>query len=154
MKKVIKYILTLMVLPLILCGCNQEDDVFEIFASGTWRVNNYYTDCNWNNLAFKPGKPVFKTVDDLKTINSFTVVFEDDGTMRGEIDGGTFTARWSANAKDKSFNITNIEATIALKGKNAEFITKLKNVRFYQGDSMTMQLAPQDKTSYIQFNHR
>ena len=81
-------------------------------------------------------------------------MFEEDGTMRGEIDGGTFTARWSANAKDKSFNITNIEATIALKGKNAEFITRLKNVRFYQGDSMTMQLAPQDKTSYIQFNHR
>lgn len=154
MKKIIKYIFSLMVLPLILCGCNQEDDVFEIFASGTWRVNNYYKDCNWNDLAYKPGNPMFTTESDLKVVNSFTVVFEEDGTMRGEIDGGSFTARWSANPKDRSFSITNINATIALKGKNAEFIERLKNVCFYQGDSMTMQLAPHDRTSYIQFNHR
>ena len=38
----------LIALPLALCGCNQEDDVFEIFSSGQWRVNNYYTDCNTN----------------------------------------------------------------------------------------------------------
>ena len=144
----------LIALPLALCGCNQEDDVFEIFTSGQWRVNNYYTDCNWNNLAYKPGKPVFKTVDDLKTINSFTVIFDDNGTMKGEIDGGTFTANWNADPKDRSFSITNINASISLSGKNLEFINRLKNVRFYQGDSMTMQLAPQDKTTYIQFNHR
>lgn len=143
-----------MVLPLILCGCNQEDDVFEIFSSGQWRVNNYYTDCNWNNLANKPGNAVFKTVEDLKTINSFTVIFDDNGTMKGEIDGGTFTANWNADPKDRSFSITNINASISLSGKNLEFINRLKNVRFYQGDSMTMQLAPQDKTTYIQFNHR
>lgn len=144
----------LIALPLALCGCNQEDDVFEIFSSGQWRVNNYYTDCNWNNLAYKPGNAVFKTVDDLKTINSFTVIFDDNGTMKGEIDGGTFTANWNADPKDRSFSITNINASISLSGKNLEFINRLKNVRFYQGDSMTMQLAPQDKTTYIQFNHR
>ncbi len=144
----------LIALPLALCGCNQEDDVFEIFTSGQWRVNNYYTDCNWNNLAYKPGNAVFKTVDDLKTINSFTVIFDDNGTMKGEIDGGTFTANWNADPKDRSFSITNINASISLSGKNLEFINRLKNVRFYQGDSMTMQLAPQDKTTYIQFNHR
>ena len=32
--KIIKYILMLIALPLALCGCNQEDDVFEIFSSG------------------------------------------------------------------------------------------------------------------------
>ena len=117
-------------------------------------MNNYYTNCNWNNLAYKPGNPVFTAKDDLKTVNSFTVVFEEDGTMRGEIEGGTFTAIWSANPKDRSFSITNINASISLSGKNLEFINRLKNVRFYQGDSMTMQLAPQDKTTYIQFNHR
>ncbi len=154
MTRTIKYIFTLIILSIALCGCNQEDDVFEIFSSGTWRVNNYYTDCNWNNLAYKPGNPVFTTENDLKVVNSFTVVFEEDGSMKGEIEGGTFTARWSANAKDRSFSITNITATISLSGKNAEFITRLKNVRYYQGDSKTMQLAPQDKTTYIQFNHR
>ena len=90
----------------------------------------------------------------MKTINSFTVIFDDNGTMKGEIDGGTFTANWNADPKDRSFSITNINASISLSGKNLEFINRLKNVRFYQGDSMTMQLAPQDKTTYIQFNHR
>lgn len=154
MKSIIKYIFSFLVIPMFLVSCNQEDDIYEIFASGTWRVNNYYTDCNWNNLAYKPGNPVFTSVDDLKIINSFTVIFEDDGTMRGNIDGGTFTAKWNADAKDRSFSITNISASVSLSGKNAEFINRLKNVKFYQGDSKTMQLAPQDKTTYIQFNHQ
>lgn len=154
MKSIIKYIFSFLVIPMFLVSCNQEDDIYEIFASGTWRVNNYYTDCNWNNLAYKPGNPVFTSVDDLKIINSFTVIFEDDGTMRGNIDGGTFTAKWNADAKDRSFSITNISASISLSGKNAEFINRLKNVKYYQGDSKTMQLAPQDKTTYIQFNHQ
>ena len=154
MRMNIKYILMLIILPFALCGCNQEDDVFEIFSSGKWIVNNYYTDCNWNNLAYKSGNPVFTTENDLKVVNLFTVVFEEDGSMKGEIEGGTFTARWSANPEDRSFSITNINATISLSGKNAEFITRLKNVKFYQGDSKTMQLAPQEKTTYIQFNHR
>lgn len=154
MKSIIKYIFSFLVIPMFLVSCNQEDDIYEIFASGTWRVNNYYTDCNWNNLAYKPGNPVFTSVDDLKIINSFTVVFEDDGTMRGNIDGGTFTAKWNADAKDRSFSITNISASVSLSGKNAEFINRLKNVKYYQGDSKTMQLAPQDKTTYIQFNHQ
>lgn len=154
MKSIIKYIFSFLVIPLFLSSCSQEDDIYEIFASGTWRVNNYYTDCNWNNLAYKPGNPVFTSVDDLKIINSFTVIFEDDGTMRGNIDGGTFTAKWNADAKDRSFSITNISASISLSGKNAEFINRLKNVKYYQGDSNTIQLAPQDKTTYIQFNHQ
>lgn len=154
MKSIIKYIFSFLVIPMFLVSCNQEDDIYEIFASGTWRVNNYYTDCNWNNLAYKPGNPVFTSVDDLKIINSFTVIFEDDGTMRGNIDGGTFTAKWNADAKDRSFSITNISANVSLSGKNAEFINRLKNVKYYQGDSKTMQLAPQDKTTYIQFNHQ
>lgn len=154
MKSIIKYIFSFLVIPMFLVSCNQEDDIYEIFASGTWRVNNYYTDCNWNNLAYKPGNPVFTSVDDLKIINSFTVIFEDNGTMRGNIDGGTFTAKWNADAKDRSFSITNISASVSLSGKNAEFINRLKNVKYYQGDSKTMQLAPQDKTTYIQFNHQ
>lgn len=154
MKRKIKYILAIMALPLTLCGCNQEDDVFEIFSSGTWRVNNFYTNCNWNNLAYKPGNPVFTSENDLKVVNSFTITFEKDGNVRGEIEGGTFTARWSANPKDRSFGISEVNATTSLSGKNAEFITRLKNVEFYQGDSKTIQLAPHERTTYIQFNHR
>lgn len=149
MKKYIIYIL--MLLPLLVCGCNQEDDVFEIFSSGQWRVNNYYTDCNWNNLAYKSGKPVFTTESDLMIVNSYTVIFEKDGTMSGQISGGTFSAKWSADPKDRSFSITDIKATTSLSGRNAEFINRLKNVRYYQGDSKIMQLAPQDRTTYIQF---
>lgn len=151
MKKAIKFIF--LTLPFIICGCNQEDDVFEIFSSGTWVVNNYYTGGNWNNIATKPGNPVFTNAEDLKTINSYTAIFEENGTMKGEISGGSYTAKWNADPKDRSFSITEISANINLSGKNAEFITRLKNVKYYQGDNKTMQLAPQDKTTYIQFTH-
>lgn len=141
------------VMSLAFAGCNQEDDVFEIFDSGTWRVNNYYSKCNWNNLANKPGVPAYTNAQELEIINSYTILFDDDGTFTGKIDGGTFKGKWSANADDRSFCMTDISADISLSGKNKEFIDKLKYVRYYQGDSRTMQLAPEDRTSYIQFRH-
>ena len=34
----------------LLCGCNQEDDVFEIFASGqTWHWSGSYDTTNWQD---------------------------------------------------------------------------------------------------------
>ena len=38
----------LLVLPLLMLGsCNTEDDVDEIFISGTWNVVNYFGKANW-----------------------------------------------------------------------------------------------------------
>ena len=60
---------------------------------------------------------------------------------------------YNANAKDRSIRITQIECTVSLSGKNKEFIDKLKNVQFYQGDNIMLRLAPNERTTCMQFRH-
>ena len=38
----------LLALPLLLTGCEKEDDVNEIFVSGTWNVGNFYQGGDWS----------------------------------------------------------------------------------------------------------
>lgn len=40
-----------------------------------------------------------------------------------------------------------------LKGKDKEFISFLNGVKYYRGDSKTLQLAPEGATTCIQFAH-
>ena len=48
----------LLVLPLLMLGsCNTEDDVDEIFISGTWNVVNYFGKANWEK---RNGEPFYK----------------------------------------------------------------------------------------------
>ena len=48
--KNLRYILAVAMLPLILCGCNQEDDIMEIFANGqTWHWSSSYTTSDWED---------------------------------------------------------------------------------------------------------
>ena len=70
----------------LLCGCNQEDDVFEIFASGqTWHWSGSYDTTNWqddNNYTLTTSK------DDLEQINKdpdkFIIQFAEDGSVTGQ----------------------------------------------------------------------
>jgi len=51
--------------------------------------------------------------------------------------------------------IGEIKASIQLSGKNAEFIKKLKLASYYKGDSKRLlQLAPDARTTYMQFTHK
>lgn len=136
-------------------GCNNEDDIEEIFASGTWYVVNYFTKVDWDK---RNGEPVYQPItgegnDALKVIQLFTLTFNDDGTYQGTMQNATFEGTWSANGKDRSIHL-------AVKGNpntslrfNREFIETLKNVVFYQGDSNVLMLGPSDKRSFIQFRH-
>lgn len=80
-------------------------------------------------------------------------MFNDDGTVQGNIENGTYSGKWYTNAKDRSIRITQIECTVSLSGKNKEFIDKLKNVQFYQGDNIMLRLAPNERTTCMQFRH-
>ena len=148
-----KYIRCLLfVLPFLLSSCNQEDDMNEIFVSGQWQLVNYYTGIDWNNYNAN-AKPTYTKPEDLKVINAFSIMFNDDGTVQGNIENGTYSGKWQANAKDRSIRITQIECTVSLSGKNKEFIDKLKNVQFYQGDNIMLRLAPNERTTCMQFRH-
>ena len=109
-----KYIRCLLfVLPFLLNSCNQEDDINEIFVSGQWQLVNYYTGIDWNNYNAN-AKPTYTKPEDLKVINAFSIMFNDDGTVQGNIENGTYSGKWQANAKDRSIRITQIECTVSL----------------------------------------
>lgn len=144
------------VLSSLLYGCNQEDDINEIFDSGVWQLVNYYTGGDWNSNNDRYARPAYTTPQDLETLGKITITFDSDGTFNGTLDGGTFEGKWQANPKDRSFAVIGeIKASISLSGKNAEFIKKLKLASYYKGNSRGfLQLAPDARTTYMQFTHK
>lgn len=150
--KSILYIL--MVLP-FLWSCNNEDDVEEIFASGTWYILNYYGKANWDK---RDGDPKYKATDAegrkaLEVITKYSLIFKNDGTIVGGMQNGEFTGKWQADGKDRTVHITIDGKPNTSPAHNKEFIDALTNARFYQGDSNYLMLAPEDKKSYIQLKH-
>lgn len=152
----------LMVLP-FLWSCNNEDDVEEIFASGTWYVVDFYTKANWDkrngeakyNAMLRSENPTIKAEGRraLETINKFSLTFKSDGTMVGGMQNGEFTGTWQADGKDLTVHITIKGNPNTSNTYNKEFIDALTNAEFYQGDSNVLQLAPEDKKSFIQLKH-
>ena len=53
----LKHILYILCAIPFLWGCNDEDDINEIFASGPWYVVNYFTKADWNK---RNGEPIYK----------------------------------------------------------------------------------------------
>ena len=148
----LKYFLYLLLALPLLWGCNNEDDVNEIFSSGTWNVGNFYNGGDWNKV--NDGARVkYPDPKDTQALNYLTVTFLTDGTLQGRMNNGTFTANWAANGKDRTISITQLKTTATPSGKSKELIEALKNAAYYKGDSNYLKLAPQDKKSYVQFGH-
>ena len=89
----LKSILYILMLLPFLWSCNNEDDVEEIFASGTWHVVDFYGKANWdkrngepkyNAMAHNPDKAIAtegrKALD---IIHGFNITFKADGTFTG-----------------------------------------------------------------------
>jgi hypothetical protein len=148
----LKHLLYLILALPLFWGCNNEDNVEEIFASGTWNVGNFYNGGDWNKLN-DGARPKYTQSDDLKALNFLTVTFMEDGTIPGRMNNGSFTANWKANGDDRTISITQLKTTATPSGKSKELIEALKNASYYKGDSKVLKLAPQDKKSYVQFGH-
>ena len=88
----LKHILYILCAIPFLWGCNDEDDITEIFASGPWYVVNYFTKADWNK---RNGEPIYKLdtsegQETLKVVQRFTLTFSDDGTFQGTMQSATF----------------------------------------------------------------
>lgn len=147
------YVAGLFLLTGLLSGCDQKDDIDEIFCSGTWYVVDYYTNFNWSNLSKDAGVPVNggKT-DVLSVIQQFSLQFKDDGTFEGKIQNGTYTGQWQAHPDDRSVSFRNVQAS-PLTGHNKEFIQFLQKSTLYQGNSKLLHLTNSEKAKYLQLNH-
>ena len=148
----LKHVLYLMLTLPLLWGCNNEDNVDEIFVSGTWNVGNFYNGGDWDKLN-DGARPAFTKEDDLKALNYLTVTFLEDGTLQGRMNNGTFTANWKANGEDRTISITQLRTTATPSGKSKQLVEALENAAYYKGDSKVLKLAPQNKKSYVQFGH-
>ena len=148
----LKHVLYLILTLPLLWGCNNEDNVDEIFVSGTWNVGNFYNGGDWDKLNDE-ARPAFTKEDDLKALNYLTVTFLEDGTLQGRMNNGTFTANWKANGEDRTISITQLRTTATPSGKSKQLVEALENAAYYKGDSKVLKLAPQNKKSYVQFGH-
>ena len=141
----------LLMLPLI-CSCNNEDDIQEIFISGTWNVGNFYSGGDWNKVN-DGARPVYTKEEDFKALNILTVTFLEDGTSQGKMNNGTFTAKWAADGKDRTLTITQLKTSAVPSGKSKELVEALSQAAYYKGDSKYLKIAPKDKKSYVQLGH-
>lgn len=141
----------LLMLPLI-CSCNNEDDIQEIFISGTWNVGNFYSGGDWNKVN-DGARPVYTKEEDFKALNILTVTFLEDGTLQGKMNNGTFTAKWAADGKDRTLTITQLKTSAVPSGKSKELVETLSQAAYYKGDSKYLKIAPKDKKSYVQLGH-
>lgn len=157
MKKIFRLFLCLLALPLLMCGCNQEDDVFEIFDSGVWTFVNYYKNVDWNSNNDRGAQPVYTELSDLNILTQFTITFDSNGTFSGNLSGGgTYSGKWEADPDGRTFEVIgDIHTNVGLSGKNREYVQALKASKFYRGDSkMMLRLAPEKRTNCMQFTHR
>lgn len=153
--KQIKLILLLFVSCFLFSGCNTEDDIMKIFVSGEWTLGNYFTAGEMGN-PMDPGRPKYippQNIDDLNALAKIKMTFNDDMTVDIVLSTASCKARWQCNPSDRSISFTDIKAPSSIKGHDKEFITALKAVRFYAGDSSFIQLGPEDKRSYMQLAH-
>lgn len=143
----------LFTLPLF-WGCT-EDDIDEIFISGTWNVVNYFTKADWDK---RNGEPVYKQdnkddVESLKVISTFTLIFHENGTLEGTMQNARFDGTWDADGKERTVHLSIQGNPNTTSRFNKQFIDALKEATYYQGDSNVLMLGPSDKRSYIQFRH-
>ena len=139
----------LLALP-FLWSCNDEDDIDEIFVSGTWQVVNFYTKVDWDK---RNGELVYNDKDALQALTKLSLTFNNDGSFSATMVDGTFDGTWSAEGKDRTvyFKIKGSPSTS--NRFNKHFIESLKEATYYQGDSNVLMIGPSDKRSYIQFRH-
>lgn len=140
-------------LLLLLAGCNQKDDVYEIFASGqTWHWSGSYNTSDWksDNNNYTPTL----TRDELARINDdqdkYTIIFKEYGTVEGKGGSFTFTGTWSANGDDQSFSIQ-LKPNGNRSGLDKTFYDEISSAKFYRGSSRLIKLFNLDKNHYIQF---
>lgn len=151
----IGYLLLILALLPIVSGCNNEDDVIEIFTKNTWKLSRLTTEDSsarflpnlWNN-----DKDYKASLDALNQESNFTINFagtELNGEIMGTtLDGrgikATFTGTWTVDGKENTLRIA-----LKINGSETdplakEFIKGLQNVYKYEGDSNSLTLFFKD----------
>ena len=149
-----KHILYSLLLTLPMLFSCQEDDINEIFVSGTWTVGNFYNGGDWSKYDNDGARAKYTKEEDIRALNALTVTFLEDGTLQGRLaNNATLSGRWQANGDKRTISITNLKTSNTVTGKSKELVEALENAAHYKGDKNYLKLAPEAKNSYVQFGH-
>lgn len=147
-----KYILMPLLMAVMLCGCNQEDDIDEIFTSNTWHWSLSGTTTNWkDDNNFKPITSKEEQFEINKDRNIYTIKFEKDGNFKAKGNSIEFKGMWSADPKDHSVQISNVQIHGNAAGLDRMFYNEICNAQFYRGSSLLLKLLDSNKKEFIQF---
>ena len=148
MKPLLK-IASFLVLVVVLAGCNDADDVTEIFTGKTWKLTFIARDGEDRMYNFwgdnETGRQAsLSNLEDKR--GSFTVIFEgteDSNFIQGGLTGTSvnqpFNGTWSADGESRRFSASvsgNDEGDVLAQ----RFLEGLNNAESYEGDSRNLYL--------------
>jgi len=142
----------ILVLPM-LCGCEQEDDVIDIFTGKMWKLTYIYMEGNYATPLdqWDGDEEAMKASMELaKKAGNFTLEFNGGRLNTGGL-GGTFTGRavnatiqghWQADGKSRALQFSDVR----YEGKETDLYAKAflsglsANMTHYSGDSKNLYL--------------
>ena len=151
MKQIFAYLLFVALLPM-LGGCDESDDVAEIFTGKTWKLT--YITMNGQTYDFWNGdEAAYDRSEALRRQGAtFTVVFngnETETVVEGDFEARavncTLTGTWSADGATHEVRTSNIRSTGSDTDVLARaFLTGLRNPTRYEGDSQNLYIYYKD----------
>lgn len=151
-------------LPL-LCACDNEDDVTDIFTGKVWKLNRLNTEGNsgqflslWNNE-----NSYRQSMNALAEENNYTIEFYPP---ENNLTGGRFTAHgiratvngyWTADGSTRTLSVSAVRVSGSESDPLAkEFVNGLQKLSAYEGDTRTLTLRYTEgqTTRIIGLTHR
>lgn len=140
----------------LLHGCNNEDDIIQVFTGKTWklcRLTDKGSSAPFHSGIWSNNKDMEASLNKLNVETPyFTLTFEGEelegeligAKVSGQGSGATFSGTWNADSKSRTL-------TLDLKVQGAEndalgkaFINGLQNVFKYEGDIHSLTLYFKD----------
>ncbi|MEL5893649.1 DUF4847 family protein [Bacteroides sp. GD17] len=160
MKRIIRnisYLLFVFALLPVLSGCDNEDDVIEIFTGKTWKLSRLTTE--GSSAPFYSGlwssdEAMNASLKAFDVAANFTLVFQGS-ELDGQLLGTKFNAQGIKESLEGTWNIDGKSLTFSeMKTDGSEndplgkaFINGLQNVYKYEGDTNSLTLYFKDGQS-------
>lgn len=144
-------LLACMACLLPLGGCNDEDDVNEIFTGKTWKLTYIGSTDDWTDLS--TGVNLNDYHEEKRPVRAYTVIFYE-GSVR--ITGGentVWTGTWWADGENNTFHIDISEKQGEGSTANERtFLQAVAEACYYRGSSVLLRLFDSERSGFVQFS--
>ena len=147
MNKIITFLSTLIIVfasSLLMTGCDNEDDIDELFIGKTWKI----TGATFNGVSING--------DDIKELyaipNTYKISFSSitfNGTL---VSGSSFRGTWNADGKSRNLTLQmQQQSGIEINRLSQQIFEVLNNSTRYGGDSNII-IIYKDNTNFIRLS--